>query len=599
MSAAAAAAAVPGRRAKAAIHWFRKGLRLHDNPALLRACEAAAVYPVFVIDPWFVSEERVGVNRMRFLLETLEDLDAALRARSSKLSVLRGRPEEVLPRAAAHWGADLLTFEADFEPYALQRDEAVRSLLAERGVRVESFVSHSLYDPRGVAAAGPGGKPPLSYGPFVKLLRGIGPPPRPARDPPAAMPSEGWKPAPAALTFTDNATTASGTGDGASSLPASGEPASAAHGDRLAEARIPSLADLGYAPPEHAPLFPGGEQEGLRRMAAKLSRGDWVRAFAKPKTSPTAVGEPDTTGLSPYLKFGCVSSRRFWHELAAVNAGGPHGSPPTSLEGQLLWREFYICHGFSFPNYDRMAGNPVCRQIAWQDDPELLRRWEEGTTGFPWIDACMRQLRAQGWLHHLGRHAVACFLTRGDLYQSWERGARVFDRLLVDSDWALNNGNWMWLSASAYFFQFFRVYSPVAFPKHTDPDGDYVRRWVPELANFPKAYIYEPWKASKQNQRKWGCEIGSDYPEPIVDHVAVSKLNMARHKAAYEAHKAPGPPRDVPVGDSPGAFQVGSAPRAPKRARGDGDEGDAAAPGGSGEERDGASAAKRAKPASP
>ncbi|KAA0152621.1 hypothetical protein FNF29_03848 [Cafeteria roenbergensis] len=524
MSAAAAAAAVPGRRAKAAIHWFRKGLRLHDNPALLRACEAAAVYPVFVIDPWFVSEERVGVNRMRFLLETLEDLDAALRARSSKLSVLRGRPEEVLPRAAAHWGADLLTFEADFEPYALQRDEAVRSLLAERGVRVESFVSHSLYDPRGVAAAGPGGKPPLSYGP---------------------------------------------------------------------------LADLGYAPPEHAPLFPGGEQEGLRRMAAKLSRGDWVRAFAKPKTSPTAVGEPDTTGLSPYLKFGCVSSRRFWHELAAVNAGGPHGSPPTSLEGQLLWREFYICHGFSFPNYDRMAGNPVCRQIAWQDDPELLRRWEEGTTGFPWIDACMRQLRAQGWLHHLGRHAVACFLTRGDLYQSWERGARVFDRLLVDSDWALNNGNWMWLSASAYFFQFFRVYSPVAFPKHTDPDGDYVRRWVPELANFPKAYIYEPWKASKQNQRKWGCEIGSDYPEPIVDHVAVSKLNMARHKAAYEAHKAPGPPRDVPVGDSPGAFQVGSAPRAPKRARGDGDEGDAAAPGGSGEERDGASAAKRAKPASP
>lgn len=132
--------------------------------------------------------------------------------------------------------------------------------------------------------------------------------------------------------------------------------------------------------------------------------------------------------------------RRFWHELAAVNAKGPHGSPPTSLEGQLLWREFYICHGFGFPNYDRMAGNPVCRQIAWKHDPEMLQRWEDGTTGFPWIDACMRQLRAQGWLHHLGRHAVACFLTRGDLYQSWERGARVFDRLLVDSDWALNNG---------------------------------------------------------------------------------------------------------------------------------------------------------------
>lgn len=235
-----------------------------------------------------------------------QDLDASLRARNSQLSVLRGRPEEVLPQAAAHWGTDLLTFEADFEPYALQRDASVRDKLAAQGVRVESFVTHSLYDPRGVAAAGPGGKPPLSYGPFVKLLRGIGPPPLPVQDPPADMPNEGSKPAPAALTFNGRA---AGADDANWERPASSEVAAAAAGAQSSGATVPSLADLGYSPPEHAPLFPGGEQAGLHRMAAKLSRGDWVRGFAKPKTSPTAVGEPDTTGLSPYLKFGCVSSR--------------------------------------------------------------------------------------------------------------------------------------------------------------------------------------------------------------------------------------------------------------------------------------------------
>lgn len=236
----------------------------------------------------------------------MQDLDASLRAKNSKLSVLRGRPEDVIPRAAAFWDADLVTFEADFEPYALQRDAAVRSKLAEQGVQAECFVSHSLYDPRGVAAAGPGGKPPLSYGPFVKLLRGIGPPPRPAQDAPAQLPCKNSRPAPSALTFAGRAATMDVAGPGS---PRAAEAAPHVASAASSEAGVPSLADLGYAPPEHAPLFPGGEQAGLERMAAKLSRGDWVRGFAKPKTSPTAVGEPDTTGLSPYLKFGCVSPR--------------------------------------------------------------------------------------------------------------------------------------------------------------------------------------------------------------------------------------------------------------------------------------------------
>lgn len=139
-----------------------------------------------------------------------------------------------------------------------------------------------------------------------------------------------------------------------------------------------------------------------------------------------------------------MSSRLFAAKLRAVYAAakGKHSAPPVSLMGQLLWREFYYAAALGTPNFGKMVGNPVCRQIPWAADAQLLTAWEEGRTGYPWIDAAMTQLRQQGWIHHLARHAVACFLTRGDLWQSWERGAEVFDRLLLDADPALNNGNW-------------------------------------------------------------------------------------------------------------------------------------------------------------
>ena len=150
----------------------------------------------------------------------------------------------------------------------------------------------------------------------------------------------------------------------------------------------------------------------------------------------------------------------------------------------------------------------------------------------------MAQLRTEGWMHHLARHSVACFLTRGDLYCSWEAGRDVFDRHLIDADWALNAANWQWLSASAFFSQYFRVYSPIAFGKQYDKNGDYIRKYLPVLKDMPAKYIYEPWTAPPEVQRKAGCVVGQDYPAPIVDHAVVSKANMAKMKAAYAAGKA-------------------------------------------------------------
>jgi len=247
--------------------------------------------------------------------------------------------------------------------------------------------------------------------------------------------------------------------------------------------------------------------------------------------------------LSPYLKFGCLSSRLLHAKLDAIykERKGKHTVPPVSLRGQLLWREFFYFVSSCTPNFDKMEGNAICKQIPWIKNTELLKAWEEGRTGYPWIDAIMNQLQQEGWMHHLARHSVACFLTRGDLWCSWEDGRDVFDKLLIDADWAINNANWQWLSASAFFTQYFRVYSPITFGKQYDKNGDYIRRYVPALRDFPAKYIYEPWTAPLSVQQSAGCIVGKDYPNPVVDHATISKLNMEKMKAAYSAAKADHP----------------------------------------------------------
>nr|KAG5702948.1 hypothetical protein BaRGS_034721 [Batillaria attramentaria] len=269
----------------------------------------------------------------------------------------------------------------------------------------------------------------------------------------------------------------------------------------------------------------------------KLLDSNWICKFEKPQTEPNSL-QPSTTVLSPYLKFGCLSARTFYYRLLEVyRLNKFHSQPPVSLHGQLLWREMFYTVGAGTPNFDRMEGNPVCRQIPWDTNPEYLAAWKEGRTGYPFIDAIMTQLRQEGWIHHLARHAVACFLTRGDLWISWEEGQKVFEELLLDADWSLNAGNWMWLSASAFFHQYFRVYSPIAFGKKTDKNGDYIKKYLPILRKFPAQYIYEPWKAPRSVQEAAGCVIGRDYPKPIVDHDTISKKNIKRMAEAYASHK--------------------------------------------------------------
>lgn len=502
--------------AKPTVFWFRKALRLHDNPALQAAIEGAStLYPIFCLDPWFVSSGRVGANRLHFLLQSLTDLDSSLRALDSQLIVLRGSPEEEIPRAIRHWSIERLCYEIDTEPYAVKRDAKVDELAGSEGAEVVRRWGHTLCNLDELLRRHPGGRPTTTYSAFIghldKQLR--------------ASPIE-IVPTPRALPPID-ATALSDAGG------PSGGPLYA----------IPTAAELSLPPQSTSVILRGGETEALSRLETVLSMPEWVAAFEKPSTSPTALdplgaNTRSTTCLSPYLKFGCLSSRLLHERVGAVYKAQPkHSRPPTSLHGQVYWREFYYACARGTPHYERMAGNRICRQVDWDEDDEKLAAWAEARTGYPWIDAAMTQLRHEGWLHHLARHAVACFLTRGDLWQSWERGAEVFEELLLDADPAINRGNWMWLSCSCFFYQYFRCYSPVAFPKKYDKEGAYVRKWLPQLRHFPSKYIYEPWLAPLAEQKRAGCIVGVDYPKPIVDHAVVSKANMARMAKAYAAAK--------------------------------------------------------------
>ena len=543
--------------------WFRTGLRLHDNPSLFDAVRGSTtLFPFFIIDPWFADSARVSANRFAFLLDSLNDLDAGLRRLGSRLFVLRGSPVVIIPSLLTQWNVQRLVVERDTEPYARHRDAVVSASCKTMGIEFRSVEGHTLWsvDALIAEAARAGKRVPASFQSFVALTKSLPSPPRP-HPAPLALP-------PLPLRPSDNAVAAAAAAVAASS--SSSASAASAAGAAADEFSVPTLAACGYDAGSATSSLrgSGGETAALERLQRHLARKAWIRGFEKPDTSPSAL-EPSTTLLSPYMAMGCLGVRQFyWGLLDVYAAGGTYTKPPVSLEGQLLWREFFYAQAFITPNFDRMVGNPGCKQIGWGYNRDWIDAWEHSRTGYPWIDAVMAQLRAEGWIHHLARHAVACFLTRGDLYQSWEHGARIFDKYLLDSDWSLNCGNWQWLSASAFFFQFFRVYSPISFQKKADPQGNYIRKWLPAFKDFPAEYIYEPWRAPKAVQQQHNVIIGVTYPARLVDHDAASRNCIARHSAAYAACKA-GPAEAAAVAASVpgqakgvGATQVGSDPAA-------------------------------------
>ncbi|KAF2455763.1 FAD binding domain of DNA photolyase-domain-containing protein, partial [Lineolata rhizophorae] len=597
------------------LYWFRTDLRLHDSPALHAALELdpECFCPVFTWDPHYVYRTRAGPNRWQFLIDSLTHLSHALTALhpSQTLLVLRGPPLALLAALLAAHRITHLAFEPDPDPRAAARDARVRALAQARGVALVNGdrPGRTLWDPAALVAAN-AGRPTTSLAQLRRAaaaLAAAAEPPRPLARPERLPPPPPERPSPADLERADPDVAAGRAPDeglGAdvnAALRARPERsyAGGAAGPR-ADFAVPALEELGFAAGAATTPLRGGEGEALARLGAVAGDAAFAARFAKPATAPTALGfgpeENGTTGLSPYLHFGCLGVREFWWRVQGVveeyegrgkrEGGGAAKAtrPPESLAGQLLFREMYFAAQAALgERFGRTVGNDIVRFVPWHlpsklagpngdgsglapadapgpdddadayrvDSPQAhawFRRWRAGTTGFPWIDALMRQLRRDGWVHHLGRHALACFLTRGGCYVDWERGARVFEELLLDHEPACNAGNWMWLSCTAFESRFFRCYSPVAFPKRWDREGRFVKRWVPELGGFPERFVYEPWNAPAEVQRKAGCAIRGDglspveddagdglqsYPEPMFDFAERRDVCIRAMKKAY------------------------------------------------------------------
>lgn len=476
--------------------------------------------------------------------QTLCDLDNSLKKLGSTgLTVLRGSPSEIFQLLFQSKKFKNLFLEKDTEPYALARDSGIADLCLNNAINLSTFLGHTLYDPEIIRKAN-NGLCPGAYGKFTAIIDKLPKITECVRDPKKGEIESFSNDLKSFLVKEIKY-------NGNFNLPTIDELVDK-NGNKLKEK------------PGH--LLIGGETKGLEIMFNYLADKKKTAEFQKPMTSPAAFNPASTTALSPYLKFGCVSIKKFYFELKKVlkEYKGKVSQPPTSLLGQIYWREFFYTNSYLRKNFHQMKNNTACKDVNWHlntdplsnesnlnknnlsaskldkennnnskpkaslnyekssEEKEALENfiaWKTGKTGYPWIDALMIQLNQEGWIHHLGRHCVACFLTRGDLYINWERGMEVFDELLLDADYALNAGNWLWLSGSSVFFTaYFRIYSPVAFGKKYDPNGNFIRKYLPQLRDFPKEFIYEPWKAPKALQNKLNCVIGVDYPERIVIH---------------------------------------------------------------------------------
>jgi len=468
--------------------WLRRDLRLADNDALRAALAGGRrVVPVFVLDPALLDGPTSSPTRTAFLLGGLRALDTDLRARGSRLVARRGRPVEALARLLAETGATAIYAEDDHSPYATRRDGEVGRQLPLR------LVGSSAVRPPGTVLKA-GGSPYTVFTPFSRAWLAQ----------PLPGPSDLW-PAPAALPD---------PGD------AAGEP-------------IPALPALPAAVP-----FPPGEAEAQRRLRA-FADGP-IDAYDALRDQVDMEG---TSRLSPYLRFGMIAPRAAAVAALAAQAERTGGSGAGRWLNELIWRDFYSHILAHFPHVAHESFRPAARGIAWRNDPDEFAAWRAGETGYPIVDAAMRQLSTSGWMHNRARMIVASFLVK-DLLIDWRWGERWFMQQLVDGDPASNNGGWQWTAGTgADAAPYFRVFNPVTQGRKFDPDGVYVRRWLPALAGVPDAFVHEPWRLGAAEQRAAGVVIGRDYPAPIIDHA----LARERALAAYATQTIARQDRRIPI----------------------------------------------------
>lgn len=458
------------------ILWYRQDLRTSDHAALAAACERGAVVPVFVWHPAGEGRWPIGGAQRWWLDGSLRALAADLESRGSRLVVRAGDPATVLAEVAREAGADRVFASHRHEPAAMADEERVIDALASRGIPLDRVGSNLLFDPFEVRS-----QVGTAYKVFTPFWRACMA--RAAPEPPVAAPAR--IPAPGAWPRSEPI-------EALGLMP-----------------RIPWDGGLGEE------WTPG--EVGARQRLRRFVDGP-VQDYAERRDRPDVAG---TSMLSPHLHFGEIGPREAWHAAAR----GAVGVGVDKFRAELGWREFAQHVLANFPRTARDPLRTEFRSFPWRDDPVSLRAWQRGRTGYPIVDAGMRQLWHTGWMHNRVRMIVASFLVK-HLLIDWMHGAEWFWDTLVDADLGSNTLGWQWAGGcGADAAPYFRIFNPITQGEKFDPEGTYVRRWVPELASVPAEYIHSPWAAPPLALSMSGVTLGEDYPRPIVDHA------MARERA--------------------------------------------------------------------
>jgi len=453
--------------------WFRLDLRLRDNPALCAAVATKApVVPIFIWAPEDEEPWPPGAASRWWLHHSLRSLQERLAKAGSKLTIRKGPAEQVLRELVAETQPACVFWNRRYEPALVARDQKIKAALSAEGIVVESFNSALLFEPWTVRTEK--GHPFQVFTPFWKTCLKQPAPAQPLRAPEKLPRPSRW-------------------------------PRSAAVEDLELEPKVDWASGI------RAAWQPG--EAGAQRQFRRFLKG----AFARYSSDRNFPGKAGTSRLSPHLHFGEISPREIWHSLLARQ----NDDNQTSIQAYLRevgWREFAYHLLFHFPFTSNAPLRKEFARFPWRRSAGDLKKWQRGRTGYPLVDAGMRELWTTGWMHNRVRLVVASFLTK-HLRISWEEGAYWFWDTLVDADLANNTLGWQWTAGcGADAAPYFRIFNPVLQSEKFDPDGEYIRKWVPELAGLPAPWIHKPWMAPKEALEAAGVRLGEHYPLPMVAH---------------------------------------------------------------------------------
>jgi deoxyribodipyrimidine photo-lyase len=468
--------------------WFRRDLRSFDHAALHHALTASnSVYCAFIFDTAILDGLPRGDRRVQFIHASLLELDAGLRLMKGGLLVRHGRAEQEIPRLAAELGVDAVFCNRDYEPQAIERDAVVDAALQAGGRRLFSFKDQVIFEKNEV--------PTLAGLPF------------------------------SVFTPYKNAWLKRMAAEPGCLAPLAVEPFAQRFAPSPAGMAIPSLADLGFEIVAGAPPAPPGMAGGTQLFEDFIPR---LAAYGAARDFPAGAG---TSHLSLHLRFGTVSVRHLVRTVNQLMANGAGGAGAPVWLSELIWREFYAMILFHHPRVATQAFKPACDAIEWESGPlarQAFAAWCEGRTGYPLVDAAMAQLNRTGYMHNRLRMVTASFLVK-DLGIDWRWGERYFALKLNDYDLASNNGGWQWAASTGCDAQpWFRIFNPVTQSQKFDQQGEFIRRYLPQLARLDANEVHAPWLVPAEALARKGVVLGRDYPGPIVNHDAARKRTLER-----------------------------------------------------------------------